>query len=206
MAEKAEIIVLNKEGSPFKNIPVMFNPSDYTVSTSGELTGEGSGIQFNKVNVQDFTVSLFFDTYEDGSDVRKKTEDISSLVMPAVEGKDTKQPPTCIFNWGGFGYKGIIYKVDQKFTMFLSTGIPVRAELTVTFKSVVTKEEDAKFKAKEACRKIWTVKSGDRLDLIAYKILKDPSRWRKIAKANNINNPMIFPTNDDIGKMLIIPD
>jgi nucleoid-associated protein YgaU len=50
------------------------------------------------------------------------------------------------------------------------------------------------------------VKSGDRLDLIANETLKDPALWRKIAKENNIDNPLSFPKYSDIGKILIIPD
>ena len=54
--------------------------------------------------------------------------------------------------------------------------------------------------------KLWTVKSGDRLDLIADKALMDVSLWRKIADENNILNPREFPKDDDIGRTLIIPD
>ncbi|MBU4138766.1 MAG: peptidoglycan-binding protein LysM, partial [Euryarchaeota archaeon] len=176
------------------------------VSTIAETEGEGSSLSFNKVNISDFPVTLLFDTYEKQSDVREKIEKITSLVMPSVEGKETKQPHICLFSWGKFIYKGIIYKHDQKFTLFLPNGIPVRAELTITFKSVVTTEEDAKFKGKDACRKLWTVKSGDRLDLIADKALKDVSLWRKIADENHIVNPLDFPNDDDIGRILIIPD
>ncbi len=202
MAEKAKIKVFDTG----EEIPVMFNPNEYSVSTTATVSGEGSEIQFQGVKVQDFTVSLFFDTYEKQSDVRDETEKITSLLIPTVEGKETKQPPICLFSWGGFAYKGIIYKIVQRFTMFLPAGIPVRAKLTVTFKSVITKEEDVKLRGRQACRKLWTVKSGDRLDLIAYRALKDPGQWRKIAETNSITNPLAFPTGNDIGKILIIPD
>lgn len=201
MAEKAKIKVL----STGQEIPVMFNPNEYSVSTTAALSGEGTGIQFQKVNAEDFTVTLFFDTYEKQTDVREKTEEIASLLLPTVEGRETKQPPTCLFIWGGFAYKGIIHNISQKFIMFLSTGIPVRAELTIIFKSVVTQEEDARFRGREACRKVLTIKSGDRLDLVAHRTLKDPGQWRRIAEANNISNPLTFPTEENIGNMLVIP-
>ncbi len=202
MVEKAKIQNL----ATGETYPVMFNPSEYHVSIAAQLAGEGTCLQFKRVNIDDFVVPLFFDTYEQQTDVRNETENITSLVMPTVEGKKTKQPPVCLFLWGNFSYKGVIYKIDQKFTMFLSSGIPVRSDLTLTFKSIITTDEDAKLTEKEACRKLWTVKSGDRLDLIAYNALKDPTQWRKIAELNNIVNPLIFPTQDDIGKLLIIPD
>ena len=204
MAEKARIQVL--EGPDQGAISVMFNPSEYTVSTTVQATGEGAQVQFKLVNMPEFTVTFFFDTYEKQSDVRKETEKIRSLTMPTVEGRETKRPPLCLFLWGGLSYKGIISRVDQKFTMFLETGIPVRAELTVTLKAVVSPEEDTQRKGNEACRKLWTVKTGDRLDVIAYKALKDPAQWKKIARVNDIVDPLAFPTDGDIGKMLIIPD
>ncbi len=128
----------------------------------------------------------------------------NSLCLPPKERK--KKPPTCLFIWGNFTYKGIIYKINQKFTLFLSDGTPVRAELNVTFKALVTPEEYAKNMGMDACRKVWIVKSGDRLDLIANKALKDPALWRKIAEENNIDNPLAFPKDSDIGRILIIPD
>jgi len=202
MAEKAII----KNLATNEEIPVMFNPANYSVITSADVSGEGANLQFKKVKIEDFTVSLFYDTYEKGDDVRNETGKIAALLSPTVEGKTTKQPPVCAFLWGKFSYKGIIYKIDQKFTMFLATGIPVRSELTVTFKSVVTTDEDAALKGKEACRKLWTVKDGDRLDLIAHVALNDASQWRKVAYANNIADPLVFPSTDDIGRVLVIPD
>lgn len=206
MAVKAKIIVLDNNEKITDEIEVMYNPREFSVSAKGQLNGEGSNLEFKEVTVEDFTVNLFFDTYQEQSDVRLKTEKITSLILPKVEGKEVKKPPVCLFSWGGFAYKGVIYRVEQKFTMFLTTGIPVRSELSVTFKSVASKEQKAIFAGKEACRKLWTVKSGDRLDLIAFRALKDPAQWRKIAIANQISNPWSFPEGKDIGRVLIIPD
>jgi nucleoid-associated protein YgaU len=69
-----------------------------------------------------------------------------------------------------------------------------------------TQEELNKNMGLWACRKTWTVKSGDRLDIIANIELKDASLWRKIAQENHIDDPLNFPTNDDIGRKIIIPD
>ena len=206
MVEKAKIQVEGQDQA----ISVMFNPKEYTVSHTVWL-GKDSDTDalnpsFNRFEVNDFEVTLIFDTYEKRSDVRKLTIEIEKLGMPTIEGKERKRPPICCFIWGGFTYRGIISKIKQNFTLFLPEGIPVRAELTVTFKSVMTPEEYVKYRGIEACRKLWTVKSGDRLDLIANKTLKDPSLWRKIAKENNIDSPLTFPTDSDIGRILIIPD
>lgn len=209
MLEKAKIKIL--EG-PYADDPgeieVMFNPTEYTDVKEVEKAGEGSNIQFKRVRMKTFSVKLFFDTYEeqgDKRDVKKKTEAIVSLLLPSVKGK-SQRPPLCVYIWGSFSFRGIVSKVSQKFIMFLESGIPVRAELDVTFESVLIKEEEAKHESKTESRKFCMVKTGDRLDLIANKMLKDPTQWRKIAEENNITNPLAFPMANDIGRILIIPD
>lgn len=206
MVEKAKISVLNPDLSIKEEIEVKFNPSEYTVSTQGTLDDQKPTPFFNGVTLDDFEVKLTFDTYEEKTDVRKLTNKIAKLVMPTIEGKEKKIAPLCLFSWGKFTYKGIIYQISQTFTLFLSDGTPVRANLTVKFKALVTPKEYAINMGMDACRKVWTVKSGDRLDLIANETLKDPALWRMIAKENKIDNPLSFPKNSDIGKILIIPD
>ena len=209
MVEKAQIKVLDDTGEETEIIDVMFNPEDYTVSLSDSFDTDEeqeSSPSFNRVEITDLTVKSFFDTYETQSDVREKTNKIAKLLMPTVEGSDRNRPPICLFVWGKFTYKGIIHQLDQKFIMFLETGIPVRAELTFTFKSVATPQEYAEYMGIEACRKVWTVKSSDRLDLIAHRALKNAALWRKIADENNIDDPITFPRTHDIGTTLVIPD
>jgi hypothetical protein len=206
MLEKAKIKVEGKNEA----INVMFNPNEYSISHTASLQTEPetdtSNPSFNGLTLDDFEVVLMFDTYEKKSDVRKLTGEIQKLAMPTIEGTKRKKPPVCLFVWGSFTYKGIIYKIKQEFTLFLSDGTPVRAKLTVTFKSVMTPEEYAKNMGIEACRKVWAVKSGDRLDLIANKALKNPALWRRIAEENSIDSPLAFPKDSDIGRILIIPD
>ena len=90
--------------------------------------------------------------------------------------------------------------------MFLPTGVPVRATLDITFETKELEMKVEEDKGLQACRKLWTVKSGDRLDLIANQALRDPTQWRQIAKLNKISNPFNFPSKNDFGRILVIPD
>lgn len=203
MAEKAKIFPVGTGGGP---IEVMFNPNEYTVSFEGKYTGEQNNKQFQISEMPEFKVSLFYDTYEQRRDVRKETVKLTSLLDPKVSGKNTRKPPDCMFVWGGFTYRGLLSRIEQKFTMFLENGVPVRSLLDVTF---ITNEPDKVVednKGLNACRKLWVVKSGDRLDLIAGEALKDPGAWRRIAELNKIANPIGFPGKNDVGRTLVIPD
>ncbi|NRO97482.1 peptidoglycan-binding protein LysM [Paraburkholderia sp. NMBU_R16] len=202
MLEMAKIVV-QKTG---EEIPVMYNPTELSLNKTVMLQGQGSNIQFQRVEDDDFTVSLFFDTYEQQGDVRSKTSRIAALTQPTVGTGERRDPPVVVFTWAGPLFVGIVKKLEQKFTMFLSSGVPVRAELTVTLKSVLTPEEDQHSQGKFNCRQLWQVRENDRLYLIAQQTLGDPDQWRLIAEANGIYDPLDFPRREDVGRMLVIVD
>jgi nucleoid-associated protein YgaU len=52
---------------------------------------------------------------------------------------------------------------------------------------------------------VWTVKAGDRLPVIAAQVYGDPRLWRQIADANGIANPLRFPSQQDLGRLLLVP-
>lgn len=198
----------------------MFNPTEYSNSINAKWNGETSNIEFINTNYSDLKITLFFDSYEEQGDVREDrkkrgdstgrtvvgTKRILELAIPTVYGKNRKQPPVCMFSWGKFNFKGVVKSVTQKFTMFLSTGIPVRASVTVVLKKVLSLKDALELNGVGACRKARAVKDGDRLDIIAAEELKDPAKWYLIANINNIDNPLNFPTSADMGRILIIPD
>lgn len=208
MVEKAEIIVLDENRRPKERIPVMYNPAEYSYTRLAQYSKIRHGqLHFNGVTYQPFTLSLFFDTYEaENRDVRKLTDRLAALLKPVIAGKDTKKPAECIFSWGRFTLAGVVQTLEQKFTLFLTDGTPVRATVDLTLQPTATAQEIKELLGKEACRKLWTVKSGDRLELIAYQTLGDTELWRLIARENRIANPLRFPETTDIGKTLVIPE
>lgn len=218
--DKAMICVLDKQGNEImdRRIEVMFNPPEYSTAVNVKWAEkEGSPPEFKGSDFDKFNITLLFDTYESGVDVRedhtdksgkkiKGTKRIIELTFPSEAGKNSKNPPMCLFSWGKFNFKGYVEKVDQKFTMFLPDGIPVRATVTVTMRPALAAQEMLKLKGVDACRKVRVVKEGERLDFIASEELKNPSLWRRIAEANDIADPFNFPGKKDIGRILIIPD
>jgi len=231
--EKAIIKIL--EGQNKNDIlEVMYNPTEYESSVTANWDGQGDNENITKLhrprNVMpsfggsefgSLTLKLLFDSYEQRVDVREDhevtqagkvkkiigTKKIVELGIPTVEGKEAKRPPMCLFSWGKFNFSGVIEKVEQKFIMFLSNGTPVRANVTITMRRIITsKREMVKMMGREACRKFRVVKEGERLDILAEEEMKNPSSWRKIAEANNIADPLNFPGSEDIGRVIIIPD
>jgi len=194
MALSKAMIMVQRGNNVTDRIDVLFNPSEYAIRNSNEyswdtIPGLNQPIAyFISGAVPTLTMTLFFDTYEKGADVRAHTQKIAKLLD--VD-KDLHTPPLCKFVWGSLQFKGVIESVSQKFTMFLDSGIPVRASLDVTFKAVASvKEQMQNIPRQSADRtKQKTVKQGDRLWRIAAEEYDDPGRWRDIARANRLDDP-----------------
>ncbi len=192
-----------------KQFPVMYNPTEYTSSISAVYGGPEefkTKNQFQQVQMDNFTIALFFDTYEEQKDVRDSMNGITDLIYPTVKKRKFKEPPICTFIWGEFSYRGVIVNLKKKFTMFLSTGVPVRATLDLTFESRLNSKDQKALSNRSSSRKFWTVKADDRIDKIANITLDDPNHWKAIANFNNISDPLIFPKSTEKGKQLVIPD
>lgn len=205
MALKKALVIVER-GTEEETLEVLFNPSEYKVDSSNQyswqrIPGLSAPIaQFISGEESTLTMDLFFDTYEKGEDVRDYTHKISGLLD--VD-KDLHTPPLCRFVWGSLDFRGIIEQVSQHFTMFLDSGVPVRATLNVTFKSWESmKEQFQKIPRQSADRtKQKMVKQGDQLWMLADEEYEEPGKWRQIAKANHIHNPRQLTT----GQKVIIP-
>ncbi len=206
----------DEKGTRFEELDVTFlNPTELEMGTHAMLKSVGSqsevNMYFDYSYKDDFTVTLFIDksdSYMLGSDnaqtemekMRKK------LLMPIIKEKNAKVLPLCRFKWGSFEYTGYAIGFKESYTYFSTEGYPVRGTVSLTIKSSVIPERAATQTKESNSRKYWTVRSGDRLDMIASKIYSNPSYWRVIAEENDIENPFNFPLQEDIGKRIILPE
>lgn len=213
---------LTRKDNPLLIVPCLFNPKELSVEKGNQfaevsIPGLPSPIfQFVRGNARLVTLDLFFDTYEQGTDVRLFTDRITgwdagsmfSRLPDVAKGlmdidPDLHAPPVCLFIWGAFIFQCIIERVSKRFTMFLPEGIPVRAALNVTLKEYREVEIQVKEIALQSAdlTKRWIVRQGDSLWSIASKEYGDPGEWRRIADANNIDNPRFLTP----GQELVIP-
>jgi hypothetical protein len=220
--ERAKIYVLKDNGAGIKEpkksdldtskwpdtgIEVCFNPKEYSLEKSVSWKSEKAlsdapQPEFTDPQAMTMSVTLQFDTYEERVSVREKyTKYFERLAMmrqplpskPKKADKEKAKPPVIIFVWGKFTFKGVVDSVSQKYTMFLSDGTPVRAEVGLKIRNVTDTEfgdKSGALAAQASAEKTYSVQEGDRLDLIAAKELKDASRWPEIAALNNITDPI----------------
>jgi Contractile injection system tube protein/LysM domain len=198
-------------------IPVMFNPSDYTVNqdikyAQSMIPGlSGPVLQFVSGGMQTLEMELFVDTYEQhrfGSrilnnaqdDVRTMTNQITKLM--AIQ-PSTHAPPVLLFTWASLSFTCVLARASQRFIMFRPDGTPVRARLQVVFNEFRNVDLEAKEVKRETAdySKIYTVNQGETLSGIAGSAYGDPTVWRVIALANAIDRPRALVA----GQQLLLP-
>ncbi|OPX86529.1 MAG: LysM domain protein [Pelotomaculum sp. PtaB.Bin104] len=193
----------NHKGEPVK---VLFNPTEYSIEKSNQFQSTAiPGLQvpvtsFVSGNAATLNMDLFFDTYEKGTDVRIYSGKLTAMLD--ID-RGLHAPPVCKFIWGKLEFKAVLERVNQRFTMFLDSGIPVRATLSVTFKEYKTITEQLQSPPRQSAdrTKHRVIKQGDSLWLLADREYGDPGLWRMIAEANNIDNPRTL----EAGREIIIP-
>ena len=116
------------------HIPVMFNPEEYSLDLGNTIAEIGipglekSPVQYVRGNIRTLKMELFFDTYENRTDVRLSTGRISALLEKTTV---TQAPPVLLVTWGSLQFQCVLESAGQRFIMFLDDGTPVRARLTV---------------------------------------------------------------------------
>lgn len=190
-------------------VEVLFNPTEYQLTRANQFSEvavpglAAPPLQFIRGTARSLTMQLFFDTYDpvdqrvpQASDVRDYTQKIINLLEVDSE---LHAPPICLFNWGSLSFVGVLESANQTFTMFLSTGIPVRATMDVSMKEV-GREQGSKLQSADFTKR-YVVKRGDTLSSIAGAKFGDPTLWRPIAKENDLDNPRSIQP----GQVLVIP-
>mgnify|MGYP000141496122 CR=1 FL=1 len=192
----------------------MFNPSEYTLTKRNNWeAGPAKGknvpkLKFSQAGAETLKLQLFFDTYAEKTDVREHTRGLWKMMQISTEKTNQKnqkgEPPHVAFRWGKFEFEAVITDISQEFTLFLDDGTPVRTTVDVTFQQVVDKQAHHGQNPTSGGgppMRTHIVRAGERLDLIAYKVYEDATRWRAIAQANGIVNPLRLRE----GQLLIIP-
>ncbi|TNF26816.1 MAG: LysM domain-containing protein [Deltaproteobacteria bacterium] len=191
------------------------NPSTITVEKEAKLEKDESNqgkAEAKYVMTYPLCVKLgemWFDTYDDRVSVRSKYIDKLEKLLDYV--KETHYLPVCTFVWGQFTqetnlseeYKFYVTKLTVDYTMFLPDATPVRAKVSLGLEQAFTKDEEARINDKQSPdhAKLYTVRRGDTLQAIAVREYEDAGEWRRIAKTNNIDDPMSLKP----GMKLLVP-
>lgn len=220
--QKAKILSADAKGKSISELECQFNPTSLTITKTVEWASAKSGdnkkeaqpqlnapsLEFGGGNPAEFSLDLIFDTTTmENQDVRGFTNRLLALtLMGAGDPKRSEEdPPVVQFVWGEFIlFIAVIKRVEINFTLFLASGVPVRARAKVNFTQCF--DEDGKLAGQNPttrteARKTHVVQQGDRMDYLAYQEYGQPGLWREIALANDLDDPLDIQP----GQILIIP-
>ncbi len=200
---------------PFPPIMFPYNPGDITINTVGNWTKrlqpatQGPPPHWKGVTPPKVTVKLLLDAFSvPPIPPSVVIEQLKQMVLPTAlsVGMGNAMAPFVMFGWGpniilDMAYISSLSVTYQRYLL----GVPVRAEVTITLEAVplpfplgATNPTSGGL----ATRRTRTVVAGDTLASIAFQEYDDPNKWRALAEANKIDDPMRVKT----GTVLTVPD
>ena len=218
--QRAKLIV---EGGG--EIKCWFNPKEYTVSKSNEWTVKPvvgaplPTVQFTGGQARELSLDLLFDASDNGErDVVGVCTELFRMmeVRPgdsATASKNTRRPPKVTFAWGEHvSFEAVCKQLSIQYVLFHGDGRPLRAQVKLALVQVgADPNEGRRAQPSEldpppqnpttrgiAGLRTHVVRDGDSLQSIAYDAYGDPTRWRLVADANGIDNPMRTPPRGDV--------
>ena|SRR6266508_1886740 len=199
-------------------INCLFNPSELTISKSNSWNaGQAKGrnapeLRFQGGQSATLSLSLTFDTTVDGTDVTIHTTKLlnamkADMKLPGADPqRNSARPPWVQFHWGKLSsFKAIIERLQVRFTYFASDGMPLRAKVDLSLKQWKDEAElplQNPTSSTPTLHTVHTLVPGETLDRIAATYYRDPTRWRLIAEANDVVDPLEIPP----GTALVVPE
>ena len=187
-------------------IPVMFNPEEYTLSHDNNFASQnipglsGPILQFVHGNLRTLEMELFFDTSDKRYDVRDETSKVTQLLKIDSQ---LHAPPVLQLSWASLQFRCVLARANQQFVRFLEDGRPVRARLKVTFNEFLDPERESREVNRQTSTftKIHVGVQDQTLSDLAHLYYEDAQMWRAIAIENGVDNPQL----DFTGVALRIP-
>jgi hypothetical protein len=191
------------------SIEAVINPETYSrnfnvrYKPSGEL-GANAGTQiFSGIESSSFDLDLIVDgtgvvPMKKGTTVDSYIADLEKIVYQ-YDGQEHR-PNYLKITWGKQTFIGVCEKLTIRYTLFNPDGTALRASVKITLLETV----DYRTKAKEAQKSspdlthIRTVKAGDNLPLMTYRIYGDSSYYMEVAKANKLKSFLAIKPGDQI--------
>lgn len=204
--KKAKIKILDLDGKEIgDDIEVLFNPAQYSLSESANYSegngvgSEASALAYTGGKASTLDVELFFDTgpvvnasgknNQSATDVTEKVKKFQELVY--IKG-EIHAPPIVKFIWGSLSFKGVVTQLKSTFTKFTESGMPIQARLSLSLMSYSERGSDKRKSPFESpdrtkCR---IIREDYSIWDMAQSEYGDAAKWKVIARANNIANPL----------------
>ncbi len=180
-----------------KKYELMLNPKslkrDNTISYDEKTPFGNIGINPKFATIRPNNLEFTFTI--DGTGVVKRitsvTDEMQKLYKVIYNYDGTKHEPNhCQIVWGQLKFYGRLTRIDQEYTLFMPNGDPLRADVTLAFKSFLSAQQEKLLANQNSpdLSHIVEVRAGDTLPLLCYRIYRDSSYYREVARFNGLTN------------------
>ena len=172
-----------------------------------QLGSTGGDIRFEKYGPATLSLKFTIDCTgvvegtQPGDSVYDKVNGLADLLY--VYNSDGHSPSYVVVTYGELLFKGRLEKMDTKYQLFSSGGVPLRATVSLVFKRFMTSEEERKKFSKQSpdMSRLITVKEGETLPYLCYRIYGDSLLVREVARFNDLDSFRNIPA----GTQLLFP-
>ena len=169
-----------------------------------QLGSTGGDIRFEKYGPATLSLKFTIDCTGvvegtlPGDSVYDKVNDLADLLY--VYNSDGHSPSYVVVTYGELLFKGRLEKMDTKYQLFSSGGVPLRATVSLVFKRFMTGKEERKKFSKQSpdMSRLITVKEGETLPYLCHKIYGDSLLVRQVARFNNLNSFRNIPAGTEL--------
>ncbi len=212
MFVKQDAVIINLDKK--EQIPVQFNPAEYSLIEGADYTNiprqnsDSPVINFAGGKQPRLKMSLYFNSHHiktsaidivQEKDVSEQVEKLAKLRQ--IVG-NAHRPPIVAFVWGSLKFIGFVNSITATYTMFAKNGKPLRAKVDVEFLGAPNEDGSRRSPFESPDRtKIRILSEDESLWSIARKEYGDEGKWRYIAEANRIMDPLEIP----VGTILKVP-
>jgi nucleoid-associated protein YgaU len=224
--EKGHLLVEVADNT-FLYYPIQFNPKELSFEKQAQIAeinipGLDAPIQqFIRGNAEKLTLELFCDTTDDGmgANARSVTEETDKFYQLVKIIPSRHAPPVVTFSWNRkfpgdsldddwgnqkrYSFTGVVESVRQKLTLFSPEGVPLRATVTLVLREYKPIEEQLDQLGLNSPDRTHshTLAVGETLSAVGGRYYQLPGEWRRIAEANDIEDPRRLET----GRVLTVP-
>ncbi|QHS58858.1 CIS tube protein [Chitinophaga agri] len=191
------------------SITAMINPASYSLSYKAEygLSEESAASEptqiFKGMGHSDFNLDLLVDgtgiiTIPNAATVDGYITLLTNLIF-SYQG-NVHRPNFLKITWGNLVYRGVCTSLTTNYKLFNADGTALRAEVKLVIAQSLdfkTKKQKSK-KSSPDLTHIRTVKAGDTLPMMAYRIYGDSSYYMEVARLNGLSSIHAIRPGDEL--------
>jgi hypothetical protein len=201
-----------------ERIDCLFNPSELTIAKTNQWNPsqapgkDAPNLEFQQGQSGTLSMTLTLDTTDTGQPVTAHTDKLLLLMkidssLPGADpSNNSGRPPWCTFHWGDMhSFKAVVESLNLKFTYFSSDGVPLRAQADVSLKQYEDEPSWGPMNPTSITphpHAVHYLRPGETLDRVAAARYGAAERWRLIAEANGVVDPLELQP----GTPLVLPD